>query len=119
MGTLKQRIWMLPDKNEFLRQRTTKLKKINASALQLYQDFLDTWDTVAAYGIAAPQIGSSWRAFIWKGREMEQPEVIFNPKIIRAIGEVKDYDGCLSVPGIYCPTRRAETVRCPPPGSLG
>ena len=41
---------------------------------------------------------------------MERPEVIINPKIIRARGELKDYDGCLSVPGIYGETRRAAMV---------
>ncbi|AEW05544.1 peptide deformylase [Sulfobacillus acidophilus DSM 10332] len=107
---MKQKIWMLPDKSDFLRQRTTKLKTIGSQARQLAEDFFDTWDTVAAYGIAAPQIGSSLRSFIWKGKDMEAPEVIYNPKIIRAYGELKDYDGCLSVPGVYCPTRRAEVV---------
>ena len=41
---------------------------------------------------------------------MDEPEIIVNPKIIRARGEVKDYDGCLSVPGIYGQTRRAEYI---------
>lgn len=41
---------------------------------------------------------------------MERPEVIINPKIIRARGELTDYDGCLSVPGIYGETRRAAMV---------
>ncbi|MCY0898380.1 MAG: peptide deformylase [Firmicutes bacterium] len=107
---MKQKIWMLPDKAEFLRQRTRKLKAVGAASDALVRDFFDTWETVAAYGIAAPQIGSSIRAFIWKGQEMDEPEVIINPKIIRWYGEVKDYDGCLSVPGFYCPTRRAREI---------
>lgn len=107
---LEQRIWMLPDRQIFLRQRTRKVKNIGAAETQLSEDFLDTWNTVSAYGIAAPQIGSGLRAFIWKAQEMEEPEVIFNPKILRALGAVKDYDGCLSVPGFYCPTRRAELI---------
>ncbi len=101
---------MLPDKSEFLRKRTHKVKAVGEAQERLCDDFFDTWETVAAYGIAAPQIGSAMRAFIWKGQEMEEPEVIFNPKIIRWRGELKDYDGCLSVPGFYCPTRRAEMV---------
>lgn len=107
---VRQKIWMLPDKSEFLRQRTRKVKDITEKAERLTVDFFDTWDTVAAYGIAAPQVGSALRAFIWKGHDMEEPEVIFNPKILRVRGEVKDYDGCLSVPGFYCPTRRAEMI---------
>ena len=107
---MNQHIWMLPHRDEFLRQRTRKIKKVGATEEKLIQDFFDTWDVVSAYGIAAPQIGSGLRAFIWKGEAMEEPEVIFNPKILRARGEIKDYDGCLSVPGAYCPTRRAEMI---------
>ncbi len=107
---MKQRIWMLPDRQAFLRQRTHKVKNIGSRESQLAIDFTDTWDTVSAYGIAAPQIGSDLRAFIWKSQDMTEPEVIFNPKVLRALGEVKDYDGCLSVPGFYCPTRRANTI---------
>lgn len=105
-----KRIWMLPDKNEFLRKRTQKVKQIGLGQESLTHDFFDTWDTVAAYGIAAPQIGAAMRAFIWKGQDMEEPEVIFNPKILSVRGEMKDYDGCLSVPGFYCRTRRAEVI---------
>ena len=101
---------MLPDRDRFLRQRTHKIKKVGPTEQQLTQDFFDTWDYVAAYGIAAPQIGSGLRSFVWKGEDMEKPEVIFNPKILRVRGEVKDYDGCLSVPGVYCPTIRAEMI---------
>lgn len=101
---------MLPEKDAFLRQRTSRIKNISHKTEELRQNFLDTWDTVQAYGIAAPQIGSNLRAFIWKGDKLAAPEVIFNPKIIRARGELTDYDGCLSVPGIYGRTRRAEVV---------
>ncbi|MDA8194175.1 MAG: peptide deformylase [Thermaerobacter sp.] len=107
---MKHPIWVLPDKSRFLRQRTIKLKSMGQDAHLLRDDLFDTWETVAAYGIAAPQVGSSLRMFIWKGGAMEGPEVIVNPKIIRAQGELKDYDGCLSVPGIYGRTRRAALV---------
>lgn len=116
---MKQRIWMLPDRNEFLRRRTRKIKSLGESESQLTEDFVDTWDTVSAYGIAAPQIGWNLRGFIWKGEAMEEPEVIYNPKIIRWAGEIKDYDGCLSVPGFYCPTRRAEMIEFTGLNALG
>ena len=41
---------------------------------------------------------------------MEEPEIIVNPKIIKARGELTDFDGCLSVPGIYGVTRRAAEI---------
>ncbi len=107
---MKQAIWVISTQNDFLRTRTTRVKNFSSDVHQLFSDLVDTWPTVAAYGIAAPQIGSPKRVFIWKGAEMDEPEIIVNPKIIRARGELKDYDGCLSVPGIYGPTRRAEYI---------
>ncbi|WP_053958735.1 peptide deformylase [Sulfobacillus thermosulfidooxidans] len=107
---MEQAIWTISTQNEFLRMRTTRVKSFTDEVRQLFTDLFDTWPTVAAYGIAAPQIGSPRRVFIWKGITMQDPEIIVNPKIIRARGELKDYDGCLSVPGIYGPTRRAEYI---------
>lgn len=107
---VEQGIWTITSRNDFLRQRTMKVKAISQEVAAVCRDLTDTWDTVAAYGIAGPQIGSRRRLFIWKSIKTEEPEIIINPKIIRARGEVKDYDGCLSVPGIYGPTRRAEYI---------
>ncbi|PSR37768.1 MAG: peptide deformylase [Sulfobacillus thermosulfidooxidans] len=107
---MQQGIWTIASRNDFLRQRTIKAKSVTQEVLTVSQDLMDTWDTMSAYGIAGPQIGARLRIFIWKSTKGQEPEIIINPKIIRARGEVKDYDGCLSVPGIYGPTRRAEYI---------
>lgn len=107
---MQREIWTLPEKQQFLRQRSTRVKKVGPPIRAWMTDLFDTWDTVAAYGIAGPQIGCSYRLFIWKGAHMSQPEIIINPKVVRAGGELKDYDGCLSLPGIYGKTRRAAQV---------
>ncbi|MCY0882193.1 MAG: peptide deformylase [Firmicutes bacterium] len=107
---MQRSIWTIPSQRKFLRQPCQPVETFGEPLKQLAQDFLDTWKTVAAYGIAAPQIGVNLRAFIWKGIDMDEPEVIVNPRLLQAHGSVKDYDGCLSVPGIYGPTRRAETI---------
>ncbi len=107
---MQQAIWTITTHSDFLRQRTVKVKQMGRAATNVAGDLVDTWDTVAAYGIAAPQIGSDWRIFIWKGGEMEEPEIIVNPKIIKSRGELTDFDGCLSVPGIYGVTRRAAEI---------
>ncbi|CAB1129745.1 Peptide deformylase [Candidatus Hydrogenisulfobacillus filiaventi] len=107
-----QPIWTIPASSAFLRQRTTKVHSINQEVRQVAADLRDTWPTVSAYGIAAPQIGSRRRMFAYRhaDREDEPPIILINPKIIRARGELKDYDGCLSVPGIYGETRRAAEI---------
>lgn len=69
---------------------------------------------MAAHGIAAPQIGVLKRLFIFRPYDAESgvaPTPIINPKVIKVGGsELKDYDGCLSVPGVYGETRRAERI---------
>ncbi len=104
-------IWMIPKSQEFLRKRSPKARN-RSEWLPCVQDLNDTWTTVAAHGIAAPQIGVSRRIFVFRpyGDETSPPEAIINPKIIRAQGELKDFDGCLSVPQIYGRTRRAALV---------
>lgn len=108
---MKRDIWMIPRNQAFLRKRAPKARN-RADWLPVVNDLNDTWETVAAHGIAAPQIGVSRRIFIFRpfGDDSSPPEAIINPKIIRAQGELKDFDGCLSVPRIYGPTRRAELI---------
>ncbi len=107
---MQQAIWTITTQSDFLRQRTVKVKQMTHAVSVVARDLVDTWDTVAAHGIAAPQIGSGWRIFIWKGGEMSDTEIIVNPKIIKARGELADFDGCLSVPGVYGVTRRAAEI---------
>lgn len=105
-------ILTLPQYAEFLRRRATRVRAIPTRSAPVVQSLRDAWETVAAYGIAAPQIGESVRIFVYRPYEDEQapPIAILNPKIVRAEGELKDYDGCLSIPGIYGPTRRAARI---------
>ncbi len=108
---MNRKIWTLPLNQAFLRQRSPKSRG-SADSKPVVTDLMDTWSTVAAHGIAAPQIGISRRIFIFRpyGDESSPPEAIINPKILRAYGELKDFDGCLSVPQIYGRTRRAAVV---------
>lgn len=105
-------IWTLPQNQKFLRLRAKKIHTFPGEAPRVIRDLRETWDTVAAYGIAAPQIGESFRIFVYRPHDDEQaqPIAIINPKILRAEGEIADYDGCLSVPGIYGTTRRAASI---------
>ncbi len=66
-------------------------------------DLVDTWPTQRALGIAAPQIGVRQRLFIFRSHDAEDapPEILINPKIIRAQGTLEDYEGCLSIAHLY------------------
>ncbi len=106
---------MLPREAGLLRRRCVRVANWR-EALGPIHDLLDTWGTVAAHGIAAPQIGVLKRLFVYRPYEDDDKEEpgapigVVNPKVIKVAGELTDYDGCLSLPGIYGQTRRAERI---------
>jgi peptide deformylase len=59
--------------------------------------------------VAASQIGVGTRAFSYNtgGRR----GVVFNPVLIETDGEILDDEGCLSVPGLWYPTKRAAYAK--------
>ncbi|MFW5451146.1 MAG: peptide deformylase [Methylophagaceae bacterium] len=71
-------------------------------------------------GIAAPQVGISQRIFIMSSRpnsrypsapEME-PTFVINPEIIRPSTETeKDWEGCLSIPGVRALVPRHTAIK--------
>lgn len=96
---------------EVLRQRSRSVKRIE-EADAIIRDLKETWPTVQALGIAAPQIGSSKRLFIFRhDREgTEWPEVLLNPKVVRVQGSCDDYEGCLSIAHVYGHCIRASHI---------
>jgi len=87
------------------------------------QNLIDTLIVTATaadgVGIAAPQISNSCRLFIMASRPnpryphapLMQPTAIINPRIISCSGEiVKDWEGCLSVPGIRGKVPRSDRI---------
>jgi peptide deformylase len=106
-----RRILTLPEDETVLRQRSVKVKRLDQATRDVIQDLKDTFARERAYGLSAPQIGVLRRIILFRGdKEEEPPMVLMNPKILRADGEEKDYDGCLSIPGIYGRTRRAARI---------
>jgi peptide deformylase len=72
----------------------------------LAADLLDTLDLPGRAGVAAPQIGVPVRAFSYGvdgGRG-----VVFNPVIVELDGTQTGDEGCLSLPGLWFPTPRAD-----------
>lgn len=88
-----------------LRTIAEEVKEFGDSSRALAQDLLDTLDLPGRAGVAAPQIGVSARAFSY-GVE-GQRGVIFNPVLVETSGEQSGDEGCLSVPGLWFPNRRA------------
>jgi peptide deformylase len=86
----------------------------------LAADMLDTMHDANGVGIAAPQVYESVAIFIVASRPsprypdapLMEPEVILNPEIIsRSTEMVKDWEGCLSIPGIRGLVPRHREIR--------
>jgi peptide deformylase len=59
-------------------------------------------------GLAAPQLGEALRACVI---EVEgQLHELVNPAIVRATGDDRDLEGCLSIPGYFAYVTRRERV---------
>jgi peptide deformylase len=97
------------------------IKKFDAELEELAEDMFASMYAAQGVGLAAPQIGKSIRLAIVDvsiGKNPEAKIVLVNPEIIHAEGEVREEEGCLSIPGfrgyVIRPqfvTVRGQTVR--------
>ncbi|RFT36387.1 peptide deformylase, partial [Bifidobacteriaceae bacterium NR017] len=84
-------------------------REITPAVKHLVDDLLETVNDPGRAGLSANQIGVSFRAFSYNinGRI----GYILNPVIEELKGEQYDDEGCLSVPGLWYKTRRANYAR--------
>jgi peptide deformylase len=78
------------------------VKKFDAELEQLAEDMFNSMYAAQGVGLAAPQIGLSLRLAVvdvTAGKNPEAKIVLANPEIIHAEGEVREEEGCLSIPG--------------------
>jgi peptide deformylase len=94
-----------------LREPARDVDRFDAALAGLRDDMLETMYDAPGVGLAAPQIGLSLRFFVFDAGDGRGPGAIANPVITLMEGEVEEDEGCLSVPGIYHPTKRAGRVR--------
>ena len=94
-----------------LRTECDWITDIDDSVRSLVEDLLETVDEEGRAGLAANQIGVGLRAFSWN----IDGEIgyILNPRLVESsTEEYQDGDeGCLSVPGLWYPTKRAWYAR--------
>ncbi len=106
--------------NPILRQQAQPVKKITDKKLQqLIDSLIETAAAANGVGIAAPQVSQSYRLFIVASRPnprypnapLMEPTAMINPKIVARGDEiVKDWEGCLSVPGLRGLLPRYRTI---------
>jgi peptide deformylase len=102
-----------------LRKKSRPVKGVNWRVKRLVRDLKDTLnDHSHGIGLAAPQINIHDRVVVVRlgggrdnGNEPGPPIALINPKIIEASDEKRDFDGCLSFPGLYAETARPHHLR--------
>lgn len=108
-GEYMANLQILTEGHPMLRQRAKAIDKITKRLRQLAKDMLETMYEAGGVGLAAPQVGISERMIVidvGKG-----PIVLINPEIIAAEGQVRDVEGCLSLPGRSEYITRAQKVK--------
>ncbi len=79
----------------------------------LVRDLVDTCHAAPGLGLAAPQIAVNERVAIVDlsvGKDPAAVVVLVNPVIVSAEGEIREEEGCLSIPGISEPVVRPLRV---------
>ncbi|MEE6282367.1 peptide deformylase [Georgenia sunbinii] len=94
-----------------LRTVCEEITTIDDRVRTLVADLLETVDTDGRAGLAANQIGVSLRAFSWNIED--EIGYVLNPRLVEVSeDEYQDGDeGCLSVPELWYPTKRAWYAR--------
>lgn len=94
-----------------LRTACEEIREIDAGVRTLVEDLLETVDHDGRAGLAANQIGVGLRAFSWNIDD--EIGYVLNPRLVEVSeDEYQDDDeGCLSVPGLWFPTKRAWFAR--------
>ncbi|MEM6754291.1 MAG: peptide deformylase [Cyanobacteria bacterium P01_C01_bin.38] len=106
--------------NPILRRKAEFIQDIDSKKIQkLIDDLLLTVKEANGVGIAAPQVANSSRVFIVASRPnlrypnapSMEPTAMINPRIVDCSNElVKDWEGCLSIPGIRGLVPRYRTI---------
>ena len=92
-----------------LRATCRTVTEINARIRTLLDDMAETMYAADGCGLAAPQVGVRRRIVVIDTGDSGLLELI-NPEIIKAEGEQKEAEGCLSIPGEWGITRRPAKV---------
>jgi peptide deformylase len=115
----RKEILKYPKNEAALRRKCEPVEVMGRKAKRLIRDLKDT---LAAHsngvGLAAPQIGAHLRVVIVQLGSAEQSvetqrrfTALVNPVILEADQERRDFDGCLSFPGLFGETIRPHYLR--------
>lgn len=101
--------------DEVLRRKADSVVEFDTDLQTLVDDLFDTMYDAEGAGLAAPQVGVSLRVFVFDVREIMKDAnaqlALVNPEIVTASDEnVRDVEGCLSIPGIEETVQRPASI---------
>ena len=104
-----RKILLYPDQKAALRKKCEPVQSFDRSLRRLIADLTDTLlARPEGIGLAAPQVNDHRRVAVVRlgsgcqeGGEAGPPMPLINPAILEAGDERKDFDGCLSSPGLH------------------
>ncbi|MCC7191586.1 MAG: peptide deformylase [Phycisphaeraceae bacterium] len=98
-----------------LRTRSQPVAAISDEVRSVASRMIELMHEAPGVGLAAPQVGLSWRMFVAVGpgetREERQDFVFINPVLSNPSRETEDFEeGCLSLPQIHATIRRPKAI---------
>ena len=106
MSTLAIRVFGDP----VLREPASPIESFDGGLRRLSEDMIQTMREAPGVGLAAPQVGRSIRLIVFDIGDEAGARALANPVLKNEWGEQIGDEGCLSVPGLYYPVRRAQKV---------
>jgi peptide deformylase len=111
-------IVLYPERADVLRKESEPVESVTRPVRRLVQDLKETLNAhEEGIGLAAPQIAVNARVVVVRlgGQEENSepgpPLALINPQIVEARDRRRDFDGCLSFPGLYGETVRPHYLR--------
>lgn len=92
-----------------LRDPARPVERFDDALVRLSEDMFETMRDAPGVGLAAPQVGISSRFFVYDDGE-GNVGALANPELLHPEGELFEEEGCLSIPGLFFPNRRASRV---------
>ncbi len=98
-----------------LRHPSKPLKRVDAELRKIVAQMFELMYEHEGVGLAANQVDLPYRLFVanveGKAEATESEFVFINPVLSGGRGQAEDDEGCLSIPGVYAPVTRNETIK--------
>jgi peptide deformylase len=93
-----------------LRERARPVESFDPGLRSLAEEMIRAMHEAPGVGLAAPQVGRSIQLIVFDIGDDDGARALANPVLLNEWGEQIQEEGCLSLPGLYYPVKRAVRV---------